>query len=84
MVNEQEYAMKRLQMYNFSMAEAVLFLDSHPDNKEAIEFFNKYQKLTRQALKDYTEKYGPVTADNMPENKAQWQWVKGPWPWEGV
>ena len=34
--------MKRVQMYEFALVEANLFLDSHPDDQEALKYYSKY------------------------------------------
>ena len=40
--------MKRVQMYEFALVEANLFLDSHPDDQEALKYYSKYAGLLQK------------------------------------
>ena len=84
MTNEQEKIIKEIQMYKFAMMDASLFLDSHPDNKDALDYFNKYNKLNMDKQKEYAEKYGPMTMNDITGNMQSWKWTDNPWPWEGM
>lgn len=80
MVNKsRDQLMKQVQMYAFAVYDALLYLDSHPHSKSAMEYYNKYKKLERQAIREYESHFGPITA---PEEAQSWQWTKGPWPWQ--
>lgn len=66
---------------SFAIDDVVLYLDTHPTDPEALEYYKKYRDLYQQAAYEYTEKYGPITADNVSvDNK--WTWTECPWPWE--
>ena len=71
--------MKQLQAYSFAVYDALLYLDSHPDSRSALEYYNKYKKLEAKAKQEYEMHFGPVVA---PMDANQWQWNKGPWPWQ--
>ena len=43
-MTEREKLMKQLQMYHFAAIDAGLFLDTHPNDKEALNYFNKVKK----------------------------------------
>ena len=72
--------MKALQALGLAVFETALFLDSHPNNQRALEFYRKNAKAY-MALKDrYTSLYGPLTlGDSAGES---WMWVDTPWPWQ--
>lgn len=74
-------ALKYVRQYSFAVLEAQLFLDSHPDCKEALAYYNKYKKLYDEAKTDYEKNYGPLTVLSS-ANDESWQWVNAPWPWE--
>ena len=83
MTNEQQKLLKRLQICNFVLTEAALYLDTHPNNMTALEYFNKHNKMKSEILKEYVEKYGPITiSDN--DSEKTWEWIKNPWPWENM
>ena len=43
----------RLSALQFGMVETRLFLDTHPDDKEALELYNKYYEKHSALLKEY-------------------------------
>ena len=77
----REQALKNLQMLSFALDDVTLFLDTHPTDRMAIEYYNKYKVLRERAYREFTEKYGPIS--NYDVNvRNRWTWVDGPWPWE--
>lgn len=80
-MTEKERAMRKVQAANFSLVEANLYLDSHPTCKDGLEYFEEHKKVYEQAVKDYEEKYGPLTAHSANSSK-KWEWVTKPFPWE--
>ena len=75
---------KQLLMYlnqvSFALTEAVLFLDTHPNDKKAMEYYQEMKSLRQDAIKKYEREYGPLTNDSVDSEK--WEWVMTPWPWE--
>ena len=59
--------MNRQQLFNlintvsFAVDDLLLFLDTHPDDVEAIKAFHHYSDIRRNALQAYSDQYGPVT-----------------------
>lgn len=80
-MGDREMMYRKVQMYGFAMAEAMLFLDTHPDDQKALAYFKMHQKLSDEAVKEYSKKYGPMTAETGMYD-TRWTWVDGPWPWE--
>lgn len=77
----REQALKNLQMLSFALDDVTLFLDTHPTDRMAIEYYNKYKVLRERAYKEFTENFGPIS--NYDVNvKNRWTWVDAPWPWE--
>ncbi len=71
-----------INVVSFATDDAKLFLDTHPDCTEALEYFNEYNKLRKQALKEYALYYGPLTLDTAANCADQWKWINEPWPWQ--
>lgn len=70
-----------IDMVSFAVVEFNLYLDTHPEDEEAIKLFNQYMELRRSAMCAYAEQYGPLTIDTAnPEH--YWAWASQPWPWE--
>lgn len=65
----------------FAVDDAVLYLDTHPEDKQALEYYETYKKLYRQAVAEYSKLYGPMSDEDV-NSCNYWAWVKDPWPWE--
>ena len=79
----QQQLLQWLDQISFAVNDISLYLDSHPDDEEALNYFQHYMHLRRKALAAYAENYGPLTMDTMDSNCSQWLWSTQKWPWEG-
>lgn len=80
--NSSEYLMRKWQEYSFAAYEARLYLDTHPESKSALRYFNKFNKLSNAVAKELQEKYGAVNT-NIDTELPEWSWIDMPWPWNG-
>lgn len=74
-----------MQVYkaSFAVDDVVLYLDTHPNDKDALNYYHYVKDLRLQALQAYEKECGPLLTDGvMDEN--YWTWIQDPWPWEGV
>lgn len=78
---ERERAMRRVQIAGFAMLECALYLDSHPDDQEALEYFRKYSQILACAEKEYEQRFGPLHLTNA-AGSCKWDWIAQAWPWE--
>ena len=63
-VNTEEKAetpMTELQALAFAVQELALYLDTHRDDKEALQLYRDYQKLYERGRMEYGKIYGPLT-----------------------
>ena len=67
---------------SFAVTDIVLYLDTHPDDIDAMAYFNYYNEERKKALALYSAEYTPLTLDNT-QDSTHWYWVTDPWPWEG-
>ena len=62
-----QYDKKKLLNYidavSFALIDTNLYLDTHPNDKKAMDHFNQYQKARKQALKEYARNFEPLTID---------------------
>ena len=65
----------------FASHELNLYLDNYPNNRKALELFNKYSNMTNKLIKEYENKYGPLTVGGINED-VPFNWENGKWPWE--
>ena len=78
---EKEYALKRLMAYDFMQNELNLFLDTHPNNKQALRKFHEINQKAIALRKEYEKNFGALTV-NAVDSTEEWTWINSPWPWE--
>ncbi len=80
-MSERTELLKVIQAHDFALNETALFLDTHPQNKKALLYYDKIRKLLAQVTVEYETKYGPLTRMSATSTE-RWQWIDSPWPWE--
>ena len=75
-------ALAELMALDFAIDELGLYLDTHPDDREALDLFHSYINLSRQGREKYEEMYGPLDRRYISAN-GKYTWINNPWPWEG-
>lgn len=78
----REELMGKIRELQFAAVELNLFLDNHPENKQALSDYNKISEDLCELKKMYEEKCGPLTNYGYAPSQYPWQWVNEPWPWE--
>ena len=84
MVNTEELAdtpKTELQVLSFAIQELALYLDTHRDDREALELYQQYQQMYHSCMMHYTERTGPMNHKS-PTTGPQYRWLDDPWPWE--
>lgn len=84
MVNKQEKPvtpMSELQALNFAIQELALYLDTHREDREALEQYQAYQQMYEHCLMEYKKKHGPMNHLRKSESES-YDWLDDPWPWE--
>lgn len=84
MVNKEEKPVTpktELQALGFAVNELALYLDTHPEDKEALELYRQYQNLYATLSEEFARKYGPMN-HAMPSDQETYTWINDPWPWE--
>ena len=71
-----------IDMISFAVTDITQYLDTHPEDEEAVKYFNHYMDLRKSALQAYAGQYGPLTIDSSNPEK-NWDWANMPLPWEG-
>jgi spore coat protein JB len=70
-----------IMMLGFCALDMSLYLDTHPDDAEALAYFNQCNALYQNAMEAYEESYGPLTLSG--GELTSWDWNTAPMPWEG-
>lgn len=86
--NNQAKLLRFIYEVGFAIDDVTLYLDTHPCDMQAMEYYDNYKKLYKQAMDEYTQFYGPLTIRNVSNNSTgcgnYWAWANTPWPWEGA
>ena len=69
-----------LQTMAFAIQELALYLDTHRDDKEALEMYQAYQKMYHKGMMEYTRQCGPL--NHRTPTEGEYRWLDDPWPWE--
>ena len=84
MVNQKDLPVTpktELQVLGFAIQELALYLDTHRDDKEALQLYRQYQELYHKGMMEYNQKYGPLN-HHAPGQRDDYRWLDDPWPWE--
>lgn len=72
----------RIRELEFVEVDLNLFLDNHPDNKQAINDYNMFSEKLAALKSKYEETYGTLCNFGNGKNCSSFTWVEEPWPWE--
>lgn len=75
-------ALLELQQLSFSLVDLNLYLDTNPDNQQAINDYNQLFAQYWEAKSSYELQYGPMNNFGHCPATYPWSWINDPWPWE--
>lgn len=83
MTQEQKNLLNHINAVSFAAYDVMLFLDTHPDNMEAKDYYCQLMEEREKAMSEYQTKYEPlVAAGTCACPNSNWTWATTPWPWE--
>ena len=70
---DEEYyqLMSQIQAADFVLVELTLYLDTHPDDQNALHQFRQYSDYSRQLKQIFEGKYGPLLQFGASNNPGQ-------------
>ena len=84
MVNQHELPVthkSELQALGFAIQELALYLDTHRDDREALELYRNYQQMFERCREEYRKTHGPLN-HMQASGSESYDWLDDPWPWE--
>jgi spore coat protein JB len=78
---ERSQLLRHVQICKFELVDSSLYLDSHPDCPEAVEYYKEHLDHYHKAVAAYEEHCGPINHKSAVKN-GRWTWNDAPWPWE--
>lgn len=80
--DEKEDMLYKISEVCFAAHDINLYLDTHPNDVNAINLYNEYNNMSNELIASYERKYGPINlSDNIGLEKMPWAWINKPWPW---
>lgn len=80
-MSERNQLLRDIQIISFLVKDVQLFLNTHPMESEALDYFEYYNNLLASLTKEYESKFGPLTVAGV-NTENGWSWISEPWPWE--
>ncbi|GEB76171.1 spore coat protein CotJB [Sporolactobacillus inulinus] len=74
--------LKALQAIDFTLVELNLYLDTHPNDLEALKQFNSAVKKSAEIRESFEARYGPLQNFGHSLSAYPWKWKDTPWPWQ--
>lgn len=82
-VPEQYYQLlQEIQAVDFVLVELTLYLDTHPDDINAINQYNLYAMKSRALKEEFETLFGPLQHFGGGYSGHPWTWSNTPWPWQ--
>ena len=81
-MSNQQQLLRDIGIVNFVLTELTLYLDTHPHDRNAMEYFNHYNRMRNQMEQEFSQKYYPLTL-RLEDCSNEWRWGEAPMPWEG-
>ena len=79
--SEKDEMLVNIGEYSFMMHDINLYLDVHPNDKEALNMFSEYRNKVNDLITKYERKYGPLCVKGIMSNNTPFAWENEKWPW---
>ncbi len=66
---------------DFYIIDMHLYLNTHPDDREALMIYNDCVTQVKELREEYTRQFGMLLMNNS-ISRQPWQWIENPWPWQ--
>lgn len=80
--NEQADMLTYLDSLSFALVDINLYLDTHPNDREMINLYNRFLDEQKLIMDEYEKMYGPLNTNSNSLKGNSWLWNNSPWPWE--
>ena len=81
-MNSEEKKLHDIGIADFVLTDLMLYLDTHPSDQKAMEYFNHYARIKTQMEREFARDHYPLRKD-LAESNRDWRWGSAPLPWEG-
>ncbi len=78
--SDREAKLYNVMQYAFAITDMNLYLDTHPDDKNALRYLEELINEEMEAKKEYMKSYGPLMVNKTKGD--EFKWIDSPWSWE--
>ncbi len=78
---DRDAILRELTALDFMLVDLGLFLDTHPEENEAVERYNEILARANVLREQYESICGPLYSFRS-FNRGHWDWFRDPWPWQ--
>lgn len=71
-----------IMLFDFAVQDSTLFLDTHPNDKDAFAYYREASSRLQKSKKAYEKEFGALSNREIHSNSYH-SYIKAPWPWEG-
>ena len=80
-MKQKKALLSEIRALSFALVETNLYLDSYPENAEALAYFRRVRDELAEKTAAYERAFGPLTPMGATA-EGSWDWISTPWPWE--
>ena len=73
--------LEEIRALSFVKAELELYLDTHPECAQALDYYTKTVNALDAMIEEYNNTVAPLSAAGA-AGRDKWTWVNTPWPWQ--
>lgn len=81
-MNKKDNILGLIYEYDFALLELGLFLDTHKNDKKAMELFSNYNSELKKLKLYYEKNYALLCKESIFNTNIPYSWINDPWPWE--
>jgi spore coat protein JB len=74
--------LEEIQKTDFVALELNLYLDTHPDDLNAIAQYNSFSMKSKELREHFESQFGPLQNFGNSLSGFPWGWSTTPWPWQ--
>lgn len=78
-MNSEEKKLYDIGIADFVLTDLMLYLDTHPSDQKAMEYFNHYARIKTQMEREFARDHYPLRKD-LAESNRDWRWGSAPSP----
>lgn len=80
--NDMNRMLNDIGIVDFILVDLMLYLDTHPFDQAALNYFSHYSKIKLKMVHDFSVTYYPLMKEHN-ESTKEFRWNTAPLAWEG-